>query len=123
MLNSVTLIGRLGADPDIRYTPSGAAVANFRIAVNEFWTDQAGEKQERTHWFSCVAWKHLAEIVNQYLSKGSQVGVSGSLRQRTWQTDSGENRSTVEVVVRDLTMLDGKRREGAPPPDDGDIPF
>jgi len=108
---------------DIRYTPSGAAVASFRIAVNEFWTDQGGQKQERTHWFSCVAWKHLAEIVNQYLSKGSHVGISGSLRQRTWQTDSGENRSTVEVVVRDLTMLDGKRREGAPPLDDGDIPF
>jgi len=123
MLNSVNLIGRLGADPEIRYTPSGAAVANFRIAVNEFWTDQGGEKQERTHWFPCVAWKHLAEIVDQYLSKGSQVGISGSLRQRTWQTDSGENRSIVEVLVRDLTMLDGKRRSDAPAPDDGDIPF
>lgn len=123
MLNTVALIGRLGADPEIRYTPSGVAVANFRIAVNEYWTGQNGEKQERTHWFSCIAWKNLAETVGKYLAKGSQVGISGSLQQRTWQTDSGETRSTVEIVVRNLTMLDGKKRDDAPPVDDDDIPF
>jgi single-strand DNA-binding protein len=125
MLNTVALIGRLGADPEVRCTPSGVPVPNFRIAVNEFWTDQSGEKQERTHWFSCVAWKNLAETVGNYLAKGSQVGISGSLQSRRWreQTDAGETRSTVEIVVRNLTMLDGKRREESPPIDDSDIPF
>jgi single-strand DNA-binding protein len=100
MLNTVALIGRLGADPEIRYTPSGVPVANFRVAVNEYWTDQNGEKQERTHWLSCIAWKNLAETVGKYLAKGSQVAISGSLQQRSWQTDAGETRSTVEIVVR-----------------------
>jgi single-strand DNA-binding protein len=125
MLNIVALIGRLGADPEIRYTPSGVPVANFRIVVNEYWTDQSGEKKERTHWFSCVAWKGLAETIERYLSKGSQVGISGSLQSRRWreQTDAGETRSTVEIVVRNLTMLDNKRQDEAPPIEDSDIPF
>jgi len=123
MLNTVALIGRLGADPEIRYTPSGVPVANFRIAVNEYRKDQNGQKQERTHWFSCVAWKGLAETIERYLSKGSQVGISGSLQQRTWQNEAGDTRSTVEIVVRNLTMLDGKRRESVPPAQDDDIPF
>ena len=123
MLNVVALIGRLGADPEIRYTPSGVPVASFRIAVNEYWTDQNGERKEKTHWFSCVAWKGLAETIEKYLSKGSQVGISGSLQQRTWQNEMGETRSTVEIVVRNLTMLDNKRREEAPPIEDSDIPF
>ena len=134
MLNTVALIGRLGADPEIRYTPSGVPVANFRIAVNEYlpaprrarqagWTDQTGQKQERTHWFSCVAWKGLAETIERYLSKGSQLGISGSLQQRTWQNKAGETRSTVEIVVRNLTMLDGKKRKSVPPAQDDDIPF
>ena len=133
MLNTVALIGRLGADPEIRYTPSGVPAANFRVAVNEYlpaprlrqagWTGQNGEKQEKTHWFSCLAWKNLAETVGKYLAKGSQVGISGSLQQRTWQTDAGETRSTVEIVVRNLTMLDGKKRDDTPPVDDDDIPF
>jgi single-strand DNA-binding protein len=122
MLNTVALIGRLGADPEIRYTSSGIPVANFRIAVNEFWTGQNGEKQERTHWFSCIAWKSLAEVAEKYLSKGSQIGISGSLRQKTWQTDAGEPRSMVEIVVRNLTMLDRKKEE-APAVADDEIPF
>jgi len=76
-----------------------------------------------THWFSCIAWKNLAETVEKYLAKGSQVGISGSLRQKTWQTDAGENRSTVEIVVRNLTMLDGRKKEEAPAVADDDIPF
>ena len=134
MLNVVALIGRLGSDPEIRYTPSGVPLASFRIAVNEYlpaprrarqagWTDQNGERKEKTHWFSCVAWKGLAETIEKYLSKGSQVGISGSLQQRTWQNEMGETRSTVEIVVRNLTMLDNKRREEAPPIEDSDIPF
>jgi single-strand DNA-binding protein len=122
MLNTVAIIGRLGADPEIRYTPSGVPIANFRIAVNEFWTGQNGEKQERTHWFSCIAWKNLAEVAEKYLSKGSQIGISGSLRQKTWQTDAGETRSMVEIVVRNLTMLD-RRKEETPAVADEDIPF
>jgi single-strand DNA-binding protein len=74
MLKTDALIGRLGANPEIRYTPSGIPVAGFRVAVNEYWTGQNGEKQERTHWFSCIAWKNLAETVGKYLSKGSQGG-------------------------------------------------
>ena len=125
MLNTVALIGRLGADPEIRYTSSGVPVANFRIAVNEYWTDRNGQKQERTHWFSCVAWKNLAETIEKYLSKGSQVGISGSLQSRRWreQNEAGETRSTVEIVVRNLTMLDGRKRDDAPPIQDDDIPF
>ena len=123
MLNTVSLIGRLGADPEMRYTSTGIPVANFRIAVNEYRKDPAGEKQEKTHWFSCVAWKNVAETVVKYLAKGSQVGVSGSLQQRSWQTDAGETRSVVEIVVRDLTMLDGRKREGAPAKGDDQIPF
>lgn len=123
-MNTVALTGRLGADPEIRYTPSGVPVANFRVAVNEYWTGQNGEKQEKTHWFSCIAWKSLDETVGKYLAKGSQVGISGSLQSRRWreQTDAVETRSTVEIVVRNLTMLNGKKREDAPPVDD-DIPF
>jgi len=101
--------------------------------VKEYWTDQDGERKERTHWFSCVAWKGLAETIEKYLSKGSRIGISGSLQQRTWQNDVGETRSTVEIVVRNLTMLDNKRRpacpavavgrEEAPAIEDRDIPF
>jgi len=119
----VALIGRLGTDPEVRCTASGVPVANFRIAVNEYRRDQNGERKERTHWFSCVAWRSLAETVEKYLSKGSQVGISGSLRQRTWQNEMGETRSTVEIVVRNLTMLDNKRREEVPIVEDNDIPF
>ena len=123
MLNIVAIVGHLGADPELKYTASGVPVANFRIAVNEFWTNQDGEKQERTHWFTCVAWKKLAETVGEYLRKGSHVAVSGSLQQRTWQNEVGETRSTVEIVVRSLTMLDKKKHEEAPPIEDEDIPF
>jgi single-strand DNA-binding protein len=107
----------------MRYTSNGVPVARFRIAVNEHRRDPAGEKQEKTHWFSCVAWKNVAETVVKYLAKGSQVGISGSLQQRSWQRDSGETRSVVEIVVRDLTMLDGRKREGAPAAGDDQIPF
>ena len=129
MLNTVSLIGRLGADPEMRYTQTGVPVASFRIAVNEHRKDPAGEKQEKTHWFSCVAWKNVAETVVKYLAKGSQVGISGSLQSRRWrdQTDAGETRSTVEIVVRDLIPptagLDGRKREGGPAKGDDQIPF
>ena len=123
MLNIVAIAGHLGADPELKYTSSGVPVASFRIAVNEFWTNQDGERQERTHWFTCVAWKKLAETIGEYLKKGSHVAVSGSLQQRTWQNEVGETRSTVEIVVRSLTMLDKKKHEEAPPIEDEDIPF
>ncbi len=123
MLNIVAIAGHLGADPELKYTSSGVPVASFRIAVNEFWTNQDGEKQERTHWFTCVAWRKLAETIGEYLRKGSHVAVSGSLQQRTWQNEVGETRSTVEIVVRSLTMLDKKKHEEAPPIEDEDIPF
>jgi len=95
-----------------------------RRARQAGWTDQSSQKQERfTLLGNSDREKGLAETIERYLSKGSQVGISGSIQQRTWQNDAGDTRSTVEIVVRNLTMLDGKRRESVPPAQDDDIPF
>ena len=108
-LNRVELIGRLGADPEVRYTPNGDAVANLNIATNEEWTDkQTGERKEQTEWHRCVLWRRLAEIANEYLRKGARVYVSGQLKTRKWQDHSGADRYTTEVQVRDMIMLDGQ---------------
>jgi single-strand DNA-binding protein len=84
VVNKVILIGRLGADPEIRYTPSGAEVANFRIATSEMWTNKNGEKEERTEWHRIVAWRNLAKICGEYLSKGRLVYIEGKIRTRAW---------------------------------------
>ena len=121
-VNKVILIGNLGGDPEVRYTPSGAAVANVSLATNESWTDRSGERQERTEWHRLVLWSKLAEIAGQYLRKGSKVFVEGRLQTRSWDDQSGQKRYTTEVVVNDMQMLDG-RGEGAgpggPPPPGG----
>ena len=83
-LNKVMLIGNLGKDPEVRYTPSGQAVANFNIATNESWTDKAGQKQERTEWHRIVVWGKAAELCGEYLSKGRQVYIEGKLQTREW---------------------------------------
>jgi single-strand DNA-binding protein len=99
-VNKVILIGNLGADPDVRYMPSGDAVANVRIATSETWKDRnTGEKQERTEWHNVVFFGKIAEIVKQYLHKGSKIYVEGKLRTRKWQTQDGQDRYTTEVVV------------------------
>ena len=114
-LNKVLLIGHLGRDPELRYTPGGSAVANFTLATNEVWMDKSGEKQERTEWHRIVAWGKQAEIVGQYLQKGRQVYVEGSLSTREWNDRDGNKRQTTEVKALRVLMLGRAegRAEGA----------
>ena len=102
-LNRVMLLGNLGADPELRFTPSGAAVANFGLAVNRRWQNrQTNEWEEQVSFFDIVAWRELAENVAESLTKGSRVMVTGRLDQRSWETDNGEKRSKVEVVADEI---------------------
>ena len=108
-INKVILVGNLGADPDTRYMPSGKAVTNIRIATSESWKDkQTGDQQERTEWHSVVLFDKLGEIAAEYLRKGSQVYIEGSLRTRKWQDKEGKDRYTTEIVARDMQMLGGR---------------
>jgi len=107
-LNKVTLIGRLGQDPEIRYTQSGNAVANATIATNDYWTDKQGEKQERTEWHSLVLWGKLADLAQSYLKKGSQVYVEGRLQTRDWEDQQGQKHYKTEVVVTTMQFLDSR---------------
>ncbi|MBB6094090.1 single-strand DNA-binding protein [Povalibacter uvarum] len=117
-INKVILVGNLGKDPDVRYMPSGKAVTNFSIATSESWTDkQSGDKQERTEWHNIVLFDKLGEIAAEYLRKGSQVYIEGSLRTRKWQDKEGKDRYTTEIVGRDMQMLGG--RGGAAGPSGG----
>jgi single-strand DNA-binding protein len=111
-VNKVILIGNLGGDPEVRYTPGGAAVANATLATNESWNDRDGQRQERTEWHRLVFWSKLAEIVGQYLKKGSKIFVEGRLQTRSWDDQSGQKKYTTEIVVTDMQMLDG-RGDGA----------
>lgn len=114
-INKVILIGNLGADPEVRYMPSGGAVANVTIATSENWKDKAtGENQERTEWHRVVFFNRLAEIVGEYLRKGSKVYVEGSLRTRKWQDQSGADKYTTEIVAAEMQMLDSRGQGGAP---------
>jgi len=123
-VNKVILIGNLGADPEVRYMPSGDAVANVRIATSESWKDKnSGEMHERTEWHNVVFFGRLAEVVKQYLRKGSKIYVEGKLRTRKWQTQDGQDRYSTEVVVDvngAMQMLDGRPGGGSSVPlDDG----
>ena len=113
-VNKVILIGNLGADPELRYTNNGTAVANFRIATNDQWTDKNGEKQERAEWHNIVAWSKLGEICGKYLKKGRSVYVEGRLQTRQWEDQSGNKRYTTEVVAQVMQMLGrpGETMEG-----------
>ena len=112
-VNKVILIGNLGADPEVRYTPDGAPVANFNLATSESWNDRtSGEKQERTEWHRLVVWRKLAEIAGQYLKKGSKIYIEGKLQTRSWEDQSGQKRYTTEVVVNELQMLDSRGEGG-----------
>ncbi len=107
-VNKVILIGNLGKDPEVRYTPDGTAVANFSIATSEEWKDKnTGEKKERTEWHRIVAWRKLGEICGQYLSKGRQVYVEGKLQTRSWEKD-GVTRYTTEILASDVRFLGTK---------------
>ena len=124
-LNKVMLIGRLGRDPEVRYTKEGTAVANLRLATSEQWTDKAGEKQEKTEWHTVVLWGRQAEIAEQYLQKGRLVFVEGRLETRKWQDQAGADRYTTEIRGQILQMLDrgeaggdrGERPDRADRPD------
>ncbi len=112
-VNKVILIGNLGNDPDIRYTASGAAVANISLATAESWRDKdSGEQQERTEWHRIVFFGRLAEIVGEYLRKGSQIYVEGRLQTRKWQDKEGHDRYTTEIVANEMQML-GSRSGGS----------
>jgi single-strand DNA-binding protein len=108
-VNKVIIIGNLGADPETRAMPSGASVANLRIATTESWRDkQSGEQQERTEWHRVALFGRLAEVAGEYLRKGSQVYIEGSLRTRKWQDKQGNERYTTEIVANDMQMLGGR---------------
>jgi single-strand DNA-binding protein len=121
-LNKVQLTGRLGADPEMRFTPQGHAVTTFRVASNRSWRSADGESHEDTEWFRIVAWNKLAEICNQYLVKGARVYVEGRLQTRQWQEQDGQARYSTEVIANDMIMLDSRRdiphtAENASPPE------
>lgn len=108
-INKVILIGNLGADPEIRYMPSGGAAATLNLATSESWKDkQTGEQQDRTEWHRVVLFNRLAEIAGEYLKKGSKVYIEGSLRTRKWQDKNGQERYTTEIVGNEMQMLDGR---------------
>jgi len=124
-LNKVMIIGRLGTDPEMRYTPSGSPVTTFRIATGRQWRDANGESHDETEWFSAVAWNKLAEICSQYLTKGSRIYLEGRLQTRSWDDQqSGQTRYKTEVIASDMIILDsregrGTRDEELPPPREG----
>ena len=144
-LNKVMLIGNLGKDPELRFTPSGRAVARFSIATSEQWTTPEGQKQERTEWHNVVVWGKQAESCGQYLSKGRQVFIEGSIRSRQYDDKEGQKRYITEVIAQRVQFLGGGRGDGAgggagrggsaggggggaedlpaPMPEDDDIPF
>ena len=108
-VNKVILVGNLGADPEMRYMPSGSAVANITVATSESWKDkQTGQAQERTEWHKVVLFNRLAEICGEYLKKGAKVYLEGSLRTRKWQDKNGQDRYTTEIVASEMQMLDGR---------------
>ncbi len=118
-INKAIIVGRLGRDPEIRYTQDGKAVANFSVATSDTWKDKAtGEKKERTEWHRIVAFDRLGEICGEYLSKGRQVYVEGRLQTRSWEKD-GVTRYTTEIVATDMRMLDGREGGSAPPQGQG----
>lgn len=112
-VNKVIIIGNLGADPEVRYLPSGSAVTNIRVATSEGWKDkQTGETQERTEWHRIVFFNRLAEIASEYLRKGSKVYIEGSLRTNKWQDQTGNDRYTTEIIANSMQMLDSKGGAG-----------
>jgi single-strand DNA-binding protein len=108
-INKVILVGHLGQDPEVKYMPSGTAVANISIATTESWKDKGtGEKQEKTEWHRVVFFARLAEVVGEYLRKGSQIYVEGRLQTRKWQDKNGQERQTTEIIAGEMQMLGGR---------------
>ena len=128
-VNKVILVGHLGADPDMRYTPSGQGVCEMRIATSESWNDKSGQRQERTEWHRIVVWGKRAEVCSKYLAKGRQVYVEGRIQTRTYDDKEGNKRYITEIVAQDVQFLGGGGRDGGregrhsdpPPPSEGDF--
>src|SRR5713226_6197118 len=112
-VNKVILVGRLGRDPETRFTGGGQAVANFSMATDESYKDKNGERQKRTEWHKIVVWSKLAEIAQQYLKKGSLLYLEGRLQTREWQDKEGQKRTTTEIVATNFRMLGGRAEGGA----------
>ena len=115
-LNKVVLIGFLGGDPEIKYTPQGTAIANFSVATSESWKDKDGKQQDRTEWHRIVAWQKLAEIIGEYAKKGQQVFVEGKLQTRSWEKD-GQKHYATEIVAQTFQILGRKSEGGSGAPD------
>jgi len=114
MFAQTIIVGRVGKDPETRYTAGGAAVANFSVAVSRKWADRGGEKHEETTWYAVVAWQKLAEIVQQYVHKGDLVLISGEMQRREWEAKDGSKRDAWELRAVTLKMLTGRKTNGAP---------
>jgi len=122
-INKVILVGRLGRDPEVRYTPSGVTVANFSIATSDTWKDKdTGQKQEKTEWHRIVAWRRLGEICGEYLRKGKQVYIEGKLQTRSWEDRDGNKRYTTEIIAQNMQMLDAQNRDMKADPADPGFP-
>lgn len=131
-LNKVMIIGHLGRDPEMRYTPAGRPVTSFSVAVTRSWNSPDGERREETEWFNIVAWGNLAEICKQYLTKGQQVYIDGRLQSRRWEDQEGKKHVSTEIVANEMIII-GERpnRAGAseaapggePPVEDDEFPF
>ncbi|MFA6027372.1 MAG: single-stranded DNA-binding protein [Patescibacteria group bacterium] len=118
-LNKVMLIGRLTRDPEVRTTPTGQTVASFSIATNRSWKDQSGQKQDKVEYHNLVAWRKLAEIIQQYVKKGSRLYVEGHLETRSWQDQTGVKKYRTEIILDNMIMLDSKgagAKGPVPPP-------
>ncbi len=111
MVNKVIIIGRLGRDPEIRYTSSGTPVASFSVATDEKWTGQDGNRQSKTEWHNIVAWSRLAEICEQYLKKGKLVYIEGRLQTREWDDKDGNKRRTTEIIANNMQMLSSRSED------------
>jgi single-strand DNA-binding protein len=111
-LNKVMIIGNLGRDPEMRYTPSGKPVTTFSVATSRSWNTSEGEKREETEWFNVVAWSSLAEICKQYLTKGQQVYIEGRLQTRHWDDQEGNKHTSVEIVANEMIILSERRESG-----------
>ncbi len=112
-LNKVMIIGRLGRDPEMRYTPSGRPVTTFSVGTNRSWNTANGERRTETEWFNVVAWSSLAEICKQYLLKDNQVYIEGRLQTRHWEDNEGLKHSAVEIVANEMIMLDERRESSS----------
>ena len=111
-VNKVILVGNLGNDPEVKYMPNGNAVANVSLATSESWKDQQGNLQERTEWHRLTFYRRLAEVVGEYLSKGSQIYIEGKLQTRKWQDQQGQDKYTTEILVEQVRMLGGRKGGG-----------